>query len=279
MRKPWAGTPESGFAKRLDPAFSPIGDEVVRVLITRPEPGAARTADRLRSIGHEPVMLPLTSTVGRWDDIRCLDAQEVGAFAATSGAAIRNWREVGIAPDKLQTPFYAVGTATGKAALQAGFSAVHAGSTDAAALASTIVADYRSGRLPVTQLQPLVYLAGATRKNTFEAGLAAASVPFQTVEIYEIVKVSHSTDYLRRVFVDNPVDAVLFYSGVAASCFFDVTMGEKIDKALNNICYLCIGSSILAAIPEEFTAQSAVADQPDEPSLFELLERIAQDKI
>ncbi|MBW8638501.1 uroporphyrinogen-III synthase [Hoeflea sp. WL0058] len=251
----------------------------MRVLITRPEPGAARTADRLRSLGHEPVMLPLTRTVGRRDGLLRLDAQEAGAFAATSGAAIRHWREVGIAPGRLQTTFYAVGTATGKVAMQAGFSAVRRGSADAAALASTIVADYRSGRLPVTQSKPLVYLAGSTRKNTFEADLAAASVPFRTIEIYEIEIISHSTDYLQNVFVDDPVDAVLFYSTVAASCFFDVAAGAKFDKALNNINYICMGSSILAAIPEAFIAQSAVAEQPDEPSLFQLLDRIAQDKI
>ncbi len=251
----------------------------MRVLITRPEPGAARTADRLRFLGHEPVMLPLTRTVGRRDGLLRLESQNAGAFAATSGAAIRHWREAGIAPDKFQTPFYAVGAATGEAALQAGFSTVHPGSADAAALASTIVADYRSGRLPVTQSRPLVYLAGATRKNTFEADLAAASVPFETVEIYEIDKISHSTDYLRSVFVDDPVDAVLFYSGVAASCFFDMAMDPKFVKALNTMHYVCMGSSILDAVPEAFSAQSAVAEQPDEPSLFELLDRIAQDKI
>ncbi|MGB3901482.1 MAG: uroporphyrinogen-III synthase [Mesorhizobium sp.] len=34
-----------------------------RVLVTRPEPGAARTAKRLAALGFEPVLLPLTHTI------------------------------------------------------------------------------------------------------------------------------------------------------------------------------------------------------------------------
>ncbi|MGB5801993.1 MAG: hypothetical protein WBG88_17980, partial [Mesorhizobium sp.] len=34
-----------------------------RVLVTRPEPGAAGTAKRLAALGFEPVLLPLTQTV------------------------------------------------------------------------------------------------------------------------------------------------------------------------------------------------------------------------
>lgn len=260
-------------------ASLPTGDDAVRVLITRPEPGATRTADRVRSLGHEPVLLPLTRTVGRQGGFLRLETREAGAFAATSGAAIRHWREAGIAQNRLGLPLYAVGTATGEAATQAGFSAVHPGSADAAALASKIVADYRAGRLSVTQSRPLVYLAGATRKKDFEAGLAAASVPFETVEIYEIEKISHSTDFLTDTFVNESVDAVLFYSAMAASRFFDAMSGGKFDKTLNNIYYICMGPSVLAAIPEPFTARSAVAEQPDEPSLLALLGRIERDKI
>lgn len=251
----------------------------MRVLITRPEPGATRTADRLRSLGHEPVLLPLTRTVGRQDGLLQLETREAGAFAATSGAAIRHWRETGIAQSRFGVPFYAVGTATGEAAKQAGFRAVHSGSADAAALASKIVADYRAGRLSVTRSRPLVYLAGATRKQAFEEGLAAASVPFETMEIYEIEEISHSTDYLVNAFGNESVDVVLFYSAMAASRFFDTMSGGRFDKTLNNMHYICMGPSVFAVIPEPFTARSAVAGQPDEPSLFALLDRIVRDKI
>mgnify|MGYP000900718465 CR=1 FL=1 len=38
-----------------------IGSEV-RVLVTRPEPGACRTAAKLRTFGFDPVILPLSRT-------------------------------------------------------------------------------------------------------------------------------------------------------------------------------------------------------------------------
>ncbi|TIX52492.1 MAG: uroporphyrinogen-III synthase, partial [Mesorhizobium sp.] len=36
---------------------------MVRVLVTRPEPGASRTAQRLLDQGFQPILLPLTETV------------------------------------------------------------------------------------------------------------------------------------------------------------------------------------------------------------------------
>ncbi|RVD11473.1 uroporphyrinogen-III synthase, partial [Mesorhizobium sp. M7A.F.Ca.ET.027.02.1.1] len=35
---------------------------MLRVLVTRPEPGASRTAHRLEEAGFQPVLLPLTET-------------------------------------------------------------------------------------------------------------------------------------------------------------------------------------------------------------------------
>ncbi|RWD19075.1 MAG: uroporphyrinogen-III synthase, partial [Mesorhizobium sp.] len=36
---------------------------MLRVLVTRPEPGASRTAQRLEEMGFQPILLPLTETV------------------------------------------------------------------------------------------------------------------------------------------------------------------------------------------------------------------------
>ncbi|TJX45058.1 MAG: uroporphyrinogen-III synthase, partial [Mesorhizobium sp.] len=36
---------------------------MLRVLVTRPEPGASRTARKLEEMGFEPLLLPLTETV------------------------------------------------------------------------------------------------------------------------------------------------------------------------------------------------------------------------
>lgn len=45
----------SGFLQDLD-----LGQGKVRVLVTRPQPGATRTAGRLADLGYEPVLMPMT---------------------------------------------------------------------------------------------------------------------------------------------------------------------------------------------------------------------------
>ncbi|MCJ9754909.1 uroporphyrinogen-III synthase, partial [Neorhizobium sp. BETTINA12A] len=35
----------------------------MRVVVTRPESSARRTAERLQNLGHQPVLLPLTKAV------------------------------------------------------------------------------------------------------------------------------------------------------------------------------------------------------------------------
>src|SRR5262245_13133093 len=96
-----------------------------RVLVTRPEPGASRTARRLAEQGFEPVVLPLT-------EIRALpsdhfpDAANVDAVAVTSANAIRH------APRPLIStlagkPVFAIGGETARAVKNAGFATVFEG--------------------------------------------------------------------------------------------------------------------------------------------------------
>src|SRR5262245_13671221 len=97
----------------------------LRVLVTRPEPGASRTARRLAEQGFEPVVLPLT-------EIRPLpadhfpDSANIDAVAATSANAIRH------APRRLIStltgkPVFAVGGGTARATRNAGFATVFEG--------------------------------------------------------------------------------------------------------------------------------------------------------
>ena len=61
-----------------------------RVLVTRPEPGASRTATRLRAAGHVPVVLPLS-------EVRPAPPARIEAkdFAAVAAALWRTGRRNG----------------------------------------------------------------------------------------------------------------------------------------------------------------------------------------
>lgn len=112
----------------------------MKILVLRPEPGAGETAARARALGLEPVIAPLFSVRAlAWDKP---DAARFDAILLTSANAAR----AGGLGAYTRLPCFAVGEATAKAALLAGFADVRTGRSDgAAALAEA--ADWGARRI------------------------------------------------------------------------------------------------------------------------------------
>lgn len=109
-----------------------------RIWITRTQPGAAATADRVRALGHEAVVAPLL-------EIRVLenvgvDMTDVVAVAFTSANGVRAFADR--QPDR-QVKVFAVGAATAQAARAAGFRTVLSSDGDVTALADGIAKRWR----------------------------------------------------------------------------------------------------------------------------------------
>jgi uroporphyrinogen-III synthase len=100
-----------------------------RVLIVRPEPGAAATAARARAVGLEPVLCPLFKVSPlAWE------APEIASFDAVLLTSAQAARHGGAQLARYRgLPVYAVGPATAASARAAGFADVCAGQADAAA--------------------------------------------------------------------------------------------------------------------------------------------------
>lgn len=104
------------------------------ILILRPEPGAARTAERVRALGLTPVVYPLFMIVPLpWTGP---EPQLVDAVMFTSanaarhgGAQLERYRHL---------PAFAVGEATGEAVRSAGFADVWVGNDGGVALAAAV---------------------------------------------------------------------------------------------------------------------------------------------
>ncbi|WP_136658110.1 uroporphyrinogen-III synthase [Nitratireductor sp. XY-223] len=244
----------------------------MRVLVTRPEPGASNTADVLRARGLEPMLMPLTRTVELTPGKSDLSAARSAAYAVTSANAVRAWQSLGIDEDSLGHPVYAVGERTGAMAAQAGFKDVRTGDGDGAQLAEKILSDIGNGALSVTERAPLVYVAGKLRHGQFESVLDRESVPLRTVETYEIVQISYSTDFIEALFQDDPPRVVLFYSAVAAGRFFHVLNTTLNLNVLNNCTFFCLSKNVAEEIPVEFEERAAVAAVPDEAHLMALFD-------
>ena len=163
----------------------------MRLLVLRPQPGADATAARARALGLEPVVAPLFEIVGReWT----LPEQSFDGIMLTSANAARM---LGTPPAGLSgSPVWAVGAKTGAAARAAGFTTVHDGDRDVAALVAQAAA---------AGVRSLLHLAGEDRTDfdpgplRIETRVVYASVPVEPCPaLPEGVALLHSARAARR---------------------------------------------------------------------------------
>lgn len=232
--------------------------------MTRPEPGASRTASRLHSLGHEPIILPLfeahiTASV---EDLP--PANQIGGLIATSARAFSLFGGNTAPAAYLELPAYTVGPATAQAARDAGFADVHEGAGSARDLAGTLTA--LSGK--AGHGSGLLYLAGSPRKPILEAALTAAGLPFEVLETYKMDQMSYPTDSVLLDLLSPAPDAVLFYSTNAAWRFCSLVGAKNLDKTLQSTCLVCLSPEITSAFPEGWASRVFSARHPDEDSLL-----------
>ncbi|ODA92015.1 uroporphyrinogen III synthase [Mesorhizobium sp. SEMIA 3007] len=232
---------------------------MLRVLVTRPEPGASRTARRLQETGFQPVVLPLTETVALPADTGFVTGD---AVAVTSANAVRHASREVIA-SLAALPCHAVGARTAEAARTMGFSSVIEGSGDAEALADAIAA-----ALPG---KAITYLCGRVRFPMFEQRLEAAGVRVRAVETYDTLPVPYSDETILALLSGQSVDAVLLYSAKAAVAMQALSKRPALQEAFEKIQVFALSARIAAAFGDGAGKTIHIAARPDEEALLALL--------
>jgi uroporphyrinogen-III synthase len=214
----------------------------MKIWVTRAEPGASRTAERLRGLGHEPRVAPVLQVRALAGPI---DLDGVGALAFTSGNGVRAFAD--LSPDRT-LPVFAVGEATAHAARQAGFAWVVCADADVASLAALIISS--AGRLAGA-----VLFAGAAEPAGDLVGvLTAAGVHARAAPVYETIAVAPE--------VPAGVQALLVHSPKAAQALAAAP--------LDGLSAYCISAAAAAPLGRS-AARILVAPRPDEESLLGLL--------
>jgi uroporphyrinogen-III synthase len=227
----------------------------MRVLVTRPLHSGKRTAERLREMGHEPLLLPLSHPV-----------HDVGAALdglARTDEAIRaiTERKDAIA-FHVQRPLYAVGEATADEAKTAGFRSVVASSGSGADLADTIASLGRDR---------VLYLAGFPRAETFEARAREIGLNITVAECYRMEPFPIDAAWFQTILAEQRPDSILFYSRQTAESFFGLPGMRTRQDVIAGIRLLCLSAAVAAAIPAPLRENIAIAEMPEERSLLSLL--------
>lgn len=231
-----------------------------------------KTAQRLQARGHEPVLLPMVRPIHFGEVATNVVTSLPGAFAVTSAEAIRALEShLPEHPAVTEVPLFAVGTASARAAREAGFTNVVAGQNDGPALAALIADAAKAGDLH----GPVSYLAGTLREKGFEQALLSLNIPFSTIEIYEMVDVVWQRSDLEDPLCNAPVDAVLLYSAEATRRFFTLCESQQVLDCLGHTHFIAISEKVRAQVPERFRPVAWASADPVEEQMFDLLERKA----
>lgn len=230
-----------------------------RILVTRPQPEAARTARRLEALGFDAVELPLTRIVGLPVDEDSIPGA-VDILAVTSANALRH------APDGLLalhsgTPLFAVGGRTAELSRQKGFRTVVEGSGDAMALAETVLA-------AAAPRATILFLCGRERLDRFETVLTAAGRSVVAVETYDTQTVDQDGSTLPEQLGAGQFAAVLLYSANAARHFAVLAGTPGVAPLVAEARLLCLSSRVAAALDGRIVE---IAREPTEAALLTLL--------
>jgi uroporphyrinogen-III synthase len=225
-----------------------------RILVTRPEPGASRTAERLRNAGFEAVVLPLTRIErlpfelpdGPFDGLVVTSAQALAVVNVSYFAAL---------------PVVAVGDTTANAARQAGFKLIETGLGSVESVVALAASTFEPN-------SRLLYLCGKVRRPELETLLRQAGFSIVAAETYNAQPLKHQPGKLAGILGDKPFDAVILLSAVAAELFNQHVSKPQFSNALL-VCF----SQRIADAAGRFDRPIAVTEDATEDSLMKLLEK------
>ena len=224
----------------------------MRVWVTRAQPQAAATAERLVQMGHEPVVQPLIET--RIVPVASDALANAGALAFTSQSAIDAVASQGLVPALADLQVFAVGDATADAARRAGFKRVQSAGGSVSDLATLILAS------PPSWAGELVHLSARQPAGDLTGLLARRDCAARRVTVYETIAAPDG-------HVPEGAEAVLIHSAMAAGRLAAVIS----PSAAENMCLFGLSEAALMPLNAIKFRQRAIAPIANEASILSLL--------
>jgi uroporphyrinogen-III synthase len=233
--------------------MGPAGKKTI--WITRAEPGAAATAERVRALGHEAIVAPLLQ-VRDLDEVR-VDLDGVTAIAFTSANGVRTFATKTTLRDRR---VFAVGAATAAAARAVGFKTVLSADGDVDALAERIAQrkiELKGSVLHAGAAEPAGDLVGALIRHGVEARLLA---------LYETDVVEFPVEEAQRL---TAAHIVLLHSPKAARALLKVLKAAPAPK----LTVLALSKAVLKPLARANVGAKAHPPFPLEAALLNLIDR------
>ncbi|MBO6675819.1 MAG: uroporphyrinogen-III synthase [Rhizobiales bacterium] len=235
---------------------------MARVLITRAEPEASATAALMASMGHDPVVLPLTQTEALQEglsDIQGLSGSDADLFIVTSVRAIQVLAAAGLSAWAVKQRWAVVGE---RAASLLGDFGADLIAPPTANVAKLI--DLLSDRG-----EPMIYLAAFDRKPVLEERFPRMRV----IPIYRAKALGGFDPAAINILRTDPPSHALVYSARGAGLLAEAISKALLSEDLRAMRWLCLSPHVAAHCPEAARGADRVkvADEPTQAALLSLL--------
>jgi uroporphyrinogen-III synthase len=233
----------------------------VRLLLTRPEPDAQRTATALRAQGHDVIAAPLLriepvadAKIGKgpWAAILITSANAANAIVAH--ASVTPLRAL---------PVFAVGRRSAEAMAAAGFADVTSADGDVSDLARLVAA-----RMPPAA--PLLYLAGEDRSGDLAGELRARGFAVEITIIYRAVAATGLPPAAADALASG-IDGVLHFSRRSAEAYVDAARAAGLLANALKPVHFCLSAQIAEPLAQARAADIRIAERPNEAVLIALI--------
>jgi uroporphyrinogen-III synthase len=234
----------------------------VRLLLTRPEPDAQRTAAALRAQGHDVIAAPLLriepvadAKIGArpWAAILITSANAANAVAAHAR----------VAPLRA-LPVFAVGRRSAEAMAAAGFADVTSADGNVSDLARLVAARMEPAA-------PLLYLAGEDRSGDLAGDLRARGFAVETIIVYRAIAAT-SLPPAAALALASGIDGVLHFSRRSAEVFVDAARASGVLESALQAAHFCLSAPIAEPLVQAGAADIRVAERPNEAVLLALID-------
>ena len=205
------------------------------VLITRPEPGASETASRILAMGLTPIVAPVLEV--RPVPARLPSIDQIAAILCASGNAVD-----ALAAAWHGLPLLAVGAATARRAVHAGFTDVASADGDAEALAALTRRRFGPGA------GTLLLAAGRGQSLGLAAQLRASGYRVARRVVYVAIQVASLPEAARAALIDPQTRAVLFFSAETARHFLRLVRAAGLVETLRDRDAITIGAQAAMAL-------------------------------
>ena len=233
----------------------------MRVLITRPQPEAARTAAALKARGHAVLAVPLmkvkpveVDVAGNWSAAIVTSSNALHALTPVQRSALS------------RLPLFAVGRRSAETAREVGFTDVRSAEGDARDLVRLIVLRMTDNGAP------MLYLAGEDSAFDLAGELSKHKIAVHTEVVYRAVTTGFPPELIAALEA-GAIDVALHFSRRSAENYL---AGAKSAGLLGRALLprqCCLSAPVAEPLIAAGAKNVTVAKRPDEAALLELADR------